>query len=65
MLENIGAGELLIIIFVILILFGSKKIPEMARNFGKGISEFKKGMKDVQDNLKITDEDFNTKEKKS
>lgn len=65
MFENIGAGELLIIVFVILILFGAKKIPEMARSFGKGISEFKKGMKDVQDNLKITDEDLTTKEKKS
>jgi sec-independent protein translocase protein TatA len=65
MFENIGAGELLIILFVVLILFGAKKIPDLARSFGKGISEFKKGLKDVQDNIKISDDDLKTKEKKS
>lgn len=42
MFENIGMGELLLIMFVVLILFGGKKIPEIARSLGKGISEFKK-----------------------
>ena len=35
--------ELIIILFVILLLFGSKKLPELARSIGKSISEFKKG----------------------
>lgn len=65
MFDNIGAGELLIILVVVLVLFGAKRIPDLARNLGKGISEFKKGVKDVQDNLKITDDDLNAKEKKS
>lgn len=63
MFENIGGGELILIFVVILLLFGSKKIPEVARGIGKGINQFKKGLKDVQDNLKI-DEDFSNNDKK-
>ena len=51
MFENIGFGELLIILLVILIFFGAKKIPEIARSFGKGISEFKKGLKNIEDEI--------------
>ena len=36
-----GIGELLIIFLVILLLFGSKKLPELARGLGRGINEFK------------------------
>ena len=56
MFENIGFGELLIILLVILIFFGAKKIPEIARGFGKGISEFKKGLKDIENDIKVPDE---------
>lgn len=63
MFENIGGGELILIFVVILLLFGSKKIPEVARGIGKGINQFKKGLKDVQDNLKI-DEDFSNNDNK-
>lgn len=38
----IGGGEILVILFVALILFGGKKLPEFARNLGLGIREFKK-----------------------
>lgn len=38
----IGTGELLVILVVILILFGGKKLPEFAQSLGKGIREFKK-----------------------
>lgn len=41
---NIGWQEILIILLIILILFGAKKIPELARSIGKGIQEFKKGL---------------------
>lgn len=37
-----GTGEILVILLVILILFGGKKLPEFARSLGKGIREFKK-----------------------
>lgn len=38
-----GVPEILLIIFVILLLFGSKKLPELARSLGKSLNEFKKG----------------------
>ncbi len=55
MFENLGGGELLIIILVFVILFGGKKIPEVAQGIGKGIREFKKALNDVQDDIKVTD----------
>jgi sec-independent protein translocase protein TatA len=64
MFENLGMGELLIIMVVVLILFGGKKIPEVARNLGKGISEFKKGLNDLKKEITITDEDTKKQETK-
>ena len=43
MLRNLGAGEILLIILIILVLFGGKKIPELMHGIGKGINEFKRG----------------------
>ena len=40
-----GTGELALILLIILVLFGGSKIPDIARNLGRGISEFKKGLK--------------------
>ncbi len=54
MFDNIGTGELLIILLVILVLFGAKKIPDLAHGLGKGIREFKKAVKDVQDDISDT-----------
>lgn len=51
MFENIGFGELLLIVFVIMIFFGPKKIPDFAKSLGKGIAEFRKAMRDVQTEL--------------
>lgn len=51
MFENIGFGELFLIVLVIIVFFGPKKIPEFARSLGKGIAEFKKAMRDVQSEL--------------
>lgn len=47
-LNNLGGGEVLIIVFVILIFFGPKKIPELARGLGRAMREFK----DASDNVK-------------
>jgi len=43
--------EITIIIAVILLLFGGKKIPELMKGLGKGISEFKKGKKEIEKDL--------------
>ena len=44
-----GGTEVIIIIFVVVLLFGGKKIPELAKGLGKGIREFKEGMKQIDD----------------
>ncbi len=51
MFENIGFPELMLIMLVIVIFFGPKKIPEFAKSLGKGIAEFKRAMRDVQTEL--------------
>jgi sec-independent protein translocase protein TatA len=52
MFDNMGFGEMLIIVLVVLVLFGAKKIPDLAQGLGKGIREFKKALKDVEDGIK-------------
>ncbi|MBO4331678.1 MAG: twin-arginine translocase TatA/TatE family subunit [Paludibacteraceae bacterium] len=44
---GLGFPELLLIVFVVLLLFGGKRIPELMKSLGKGVSSFKEGMKDV------------------
>jgi len=46
---GIGMQELFLILLIVLILFGAKKVPELARGLGSGIREFKKAAKDVGD----------------
>ena len=48
---NLGSTEIIIIAFVVLLLFGGKKIPELMRGLGKGVSQFKKGMNDIEQEL--------------
>lgn len=54
-LFSFGMPEILLIALVVLLLFGGAKIPELMRGIGKGVSEFKKGMKDVENEIKNTD----------
>ena len=42
---NLGGGELIVILIVVLVLFGGKKIPEMAKGLGEGIKNFKHAVK--------------------
>ncbi|HUI30690.1 MAG TPA: twin-arginine translocase TatA/TatE family subunit [Candidatus Acidoferrales bacterium] len=51
MLEDLSIGKILLIVVVILIFFGPKKIPDLAQSLGKGIREFKKAMRDVSDEM--------------
>ncbi|MBF8247911.1 MAG: Sec-independent protein secretion pathway component [Bacteroidetes bacterium] len=48
---NLGAPEIILIAVVILILFGAKKIPEFMQGIGKGMREFRKASRDVQDEI--------------
>ena len=48
---SLGGGEIFIILLVILLLFGSKRIPEIARGLGKGIRQFKDATNDIQQDL--------------
>jgi sec-independent protein translocase protein TatA len=47
-LGNIGAGEIIIVALVILLLFGCKKIPELMKGLGKGVKSFKDGINDIE-----------------
>ena len=49
---NLGTGEIILIVAVILLLFGGRKIPELMRGLGKGVKSFKQGMNEVEDELK-------------
>ena len=51
-LGNLGMPELIIIAFIILLLFGAKRIPDLMKGIGKGVKSFKEGMKDVDDDVK-------------
>lgn len=48
---GLGGTEILLLLFVILLLFGAKKIPELARGLGKGIREFKDATKEIKNEL--------------
>lgn len=63
---NIGPTQLLIVLIIILVLFGGKKLPDLARSLGRSLGEFKKGkeegeklskdkVKDLVDELKAED----------
>lgn len=58
MFGSLGATEIILIVLAILILFGAKKIPELAQGIGKGMKEFKKAVRDVEDDIKTTDKEI-------
>lgn len=57
MFGSLGSGELLVILLVALLIFGSKRMPEMGRAIGRGIREFNRARQEVTDTLtRMTDE---------
>ncbi len=56
-LGNIGGTEIIIIAIIILLLFGGKKIPELMQGLGKGVKSFKKGMKDIEEDIDKCEKD--------
>jgi sec-independent protein translocase protein TatA len=49
MFGNLGVWEILMILVVVMLLFGAKRLPEMGSSIGKGIREFKRSLSDTQD----------------
>lgn len=60
---DLGAGELVLIVFVVLILFGPKKLPELAQSLGRGMREFKRAQREFteQINQAVSSEHYNKK----
>lgn len=57
LLFNLGTGEIIVIVLVILLLFGGKKIPELMKGVGKGVKSFKQGLSEVEDEIKKASDD--------
>ncbi len=50
---GIGTQELILIVLIVLLLFGGKKIPELMKGLGKGVRSFKEGMNEVEKDFKV------------
>ena len=57
-LGSLGFWEIFLIVLVIVLLFGGKKIPEHMRGVGKGVKSFRQGMNEVEDELKEVTKDL-------
>jgi sec-independent protein translocase protein TatA len=65
MLGGIGVQELILIVLVVLILFGAKRIPDIAQGLGRGIRDFRKAMKDTTDEINRVGKDDEEDSKKN
>ncbi len=54
---NLGGGEIILILALVLILFGARKLPELAKGLGQGIKEFKKATREVTDEIQHSMDD--------
>ena len=57
---NLGTGEVIILLLVILLLFGAKRLPELARGLGKGINEFKDAVNSGKEQIMEATDDIDT-----
>jgi sec-independent protein translocase protein TatA len=64
MFSGIGMQELLIIFLVVLLLFGAKRIPDIAHGLGRGIRDFKKAVKDTKDEISLDSSATENKDEK-
>lgn len=61
---SFGAGEIITIALIVLLLFGGKKIPELMKGIGKGVKSFKDGVKGIEDEINADDSKETKKEEK-
>ena len=61
---SFGAGEIIVIALIVLLLFGGKKIPELMKGIGKGVKSFKDGVKGIEDEINADDSKETKKEEK-
>jgi sec-independent protein translocase protein TatA len=55
---GLGWGEIVLIVLVILLLFGGKKIPELMKGLGKGVKSFKSGLSEVENEIEEIKKDI-------
>jgi sec-independent protein translocase protein TatA len=60
---GLGGQELILILLIILLLFGAKKLPELARGLGKGMKEFKKAQSEIEEEFNSAADEKQKKEK--
>lgn len=58
MMFGIGTQEILLIVLVVLLFFGGKKIPELMKGLGKGVRSFKDGVRGIENDLDIKDKNL-------
>jgi sec-independent protein translocase protein TatA len=51
MFGQIGMQEIILILFILLLLYGAKRLPELGQSLGKGIREFKRGVSEIKEDL--------------
>ena len=52
---NFGVWEIILILLIVLLLFGGRRIPELMKGLGKGVKSFKEGMNEIEKDIKIDD----------
>ena len=60
-LGTLGTQEMVLIFLILLLLFGAKKLPELARGMGKGMGEFKKARQEFEDEIRNAQNDIDLK----
>ena len=60
-LGNLGAGVIIVIALIVLLLFGGKKIPELMKGLGKGVRSFKEGVNNIEKDIENTTADQDKK----
>ena len=51
MFDSIGMQEIVLVLFILLLLFGAKRLPELGESLGKGIREFKRGVSEIKEDI--------------
>ncbi|MEN8773508.1 MAG: twin-arginine translocase TatA/TatE family subunit [Akkermansiaceae bacterium] len=64
-LGTLGTQEMILIFLILLLLFGAKKLPQLARGIGKSVGEFRKAREEFEDEIRKGGEEFEDEAKKS